>query len=149
MPRHTSYAAPTRIRVRLLRFGLILVGITFSGTIGFMLLEGWQVIDALYMTVITLSTVGFSEVSPLSAEGRLFTTALIVSGVASVGYLFSAISKNIVSGKLHGTLRRRRMQKSVGHLAHQARRRADSTGYDGSTTSARNTHQELMPNKIT
>jgi voltage-gated potassium channel len=81
-----------------------------------MLLEGWQVIDALYMTVITLSTVGFSEVRPLSAEGRLFTTALIVSGVASVGYLFSAISQNIVSGELHGTLRRRRMQKSVDHL---------------------------------
>ncbi len=116
MPRHTSYFAPTGIRVRLLRFGLILVGITLSGTIGFMLLEGWQVIDALYMTVITLSTVGFSEVRPLSAEGRLFTTALIVSGVASVGYLFSAISQNIVSGELHGTLRRRRMQKSVDHL---------------------------------
>jgi voltage-gated potassium channel len=81
-----------------------------------MLLEGWQVVDALYMTVITLSTVGFSEVRPLSSEGRLFTTALIVSGVASVGYLFSAISHNIVNGELHGTLRRRRMQKSVDHL---------------------------------
>jgi len=81
-----------------------------------MLLEGWRAIDALYMTVITLSTVGFGEVRPLSTEGRLFTTALIVSGVASVGYLFSAISQNIVSGELHGTLWRRRMQKSVDHL---------------------------------
>jgi voltage-gated potassium channel len=116
VPRHTSYYAPTGIRVRLLRFFLILVGITVSGTIGFMLLEGWRLVDALYMTVITLSTVGFSEVRPLSEAGRLFTTALIVSGVASVGYLFSAISHNIVSGELHGTLRRRRMQKSVDHL---------------------------------
>ncbi len=105
------------VRVRLARFGLLLVVITLSGTIGFMVLEGWSVIESLYMTVITLSTVGFSEVRPLSPEGRLFTTALIVAGVASVGYLFTAISHNIVSGELHGTLRRSRMQKSIDTLS--------------------------------
>jgi len=105
------------VRVRLVRFGLLLVAITLSGTIGFMVLEGWNAIESLYMTVITLSTVGFSEVRPLSQEGRLFTTALIVSGVASVGYLFSAISHNIVSGELHGTLRRSRMHKSIDALS--------------------------------
>jgi len=78
-----------------------------------MVLEGWGFTDALYMTVITLSTVGFSEVSPLSPEGRFFTTLLIVAGVAAVAYLFSAISHHVVSGELHGTLRRRQMQKQI------------------------------------
>jgi voltage-gated potassium channel len=113
----TSHITHPNVRGRLVRFGLLLLGITLGGTIGFMLLEGWSVVEALYMTVITLSTVGFSEVRPLSQEGRLFTTALIVSGVASVGYLFSAISHNIVSGELHGTLRRSRMQKSIDALS--------------------------------
>lgn len=103
--------------MRLARFGLLLVFITLGGTIGFMALEGWNAVESLYMTVITLSTVGFSEVRPLSQEGRLFTTGLIVAGVASVGYLFSAISHNIVSGELHGTLRRSRMQKSIQALS--------------------------------
>jgi len=78
-----------------------------------MVLEGWDVFDSLYMTVITLSTVGFSEVSPLSSEGKIFTTLLIVAGVAAVAYLFSAISQHIVSGELHGTLRRRYMQRKI------------------------------------
>ncbi len=108
---------PSDIRSRLVRFGVILPSITIAGTFGFMLIEGWRFTDALYMTVITLSTVGFSEVSPLSPEGRLFTTFLIVAGVAAVTYLFSAISHHVVSGELHGTLRRRQMQRRIDALS--------------------------------
>jgi voltage-gated potassium channel len=104
---------PQDIRARLVRFGVILPTITIAGTAGYMILEGWRFSDALYMTVITLSTVGFSEVSPLSPEGRVFTTLLIVAGVAAVAYLFSAISHHVVSGELHGTLRRRQMQRQI------------------------------------
>jgi voltage-gated potassium channel len=92
---------------------LILPSIAVIGTGGYMAIEGWQFTDALYMTVITLSTVGFSEVSPLSPEGRFFTTLLIVAGVAAVAYLFSAISHHVVSGELHGTMRRRQMQRKI------------------------------------
>ncbi|UCG85276.1 MAG: potassium channel protein [Gemmatimonadota bacterium] len=112
----TPISTPS-VRVRLARFGILLLAITLSGTVGFMVLEGWNAVESLYMTVITLSTVGFSEVRPLSSAGRLFTTALIVAGVASVGYLFSAISHHIVSGELHGTLRRSLMQKSIHALS--------------------------------
>jgi voltage-gated potassium channel len=101
----------------LVRFGVILPTITVLGTVGYMVLEGWRFTDALYMTVITLSTVGFSEVSPLSPEGRVFTTLLIVAGVAAVTYLFSAISHHVVSGELRGTLRRRHMQKQIESLS--------------------------------
>ncbi len=104
---------PADIRARLVRFGLILPSIAVIGTGGYMAIEGWQFTDALYMTVITLSTVGFSEVSPLSPEGRFFTTLLIVAGVAAVAYLFSAISHHVVSGELHGTMRRRQMQRKI------------------------------------
>jgi voltage-gated potassium channel len=88
------------------------------GTVGYMVLEHWTAIDSLYMTVITLSTVGFREVRDLSPQGRLFTTGLIVSSVGVVAYLFGAISQYIVSGELHGSLRRKRMQKSINTLKH-------------------------------
>jgi len=104
---------PSDIRARLVRFGISLPAITILGTGGYMVLEDWSFADALYMTVITLSTVGFSEVSPLSSEGRIFTTALIVAGVAAVAYLFSALSQHVVSGELHGTLRRQHMQRKI------------------------------------
>jgi voltage-gated potassium channel len=108
---------PSDVRARLVRFGVILPTITIAGTWGYMYLEGWNFFDSLYMTVITLSTVGFSEVSPLSPEGKLFTTLLIVAGVAAVTYLFSAISHHVVSGELHGTLRRRQMQRKIDTLS--------------------------------
>ncbi|MEN8183824.1 MAG: ion channel [Myxococcota bacterium] len=59
-----------------------LTAITLVGTLGYRWVEGWPWLDALYMTVITLSTVGYREAAPLSAEGKLFTVALIVVGVA-------------------------------------------------------------------
>ena len=105
------------LRARLIRFGVILPTITIAGTVGYMVLEGWRFSDALYMTVITLSTVGFSEVSPLSDEGRVFTTLLIIAGVAAVAYLFSAISQHVISGELHGTLRRRYMHRKIEGLS--------------------------------
>jgi len=105
------------MRARLARFAIILAAILAAGTTGYMLIEGWSFADALYMTVITLSTVGFSEVQPLSPDGQLFTTALIVTGVGAVAFLFSTIGQQIVSGELHGTIRRRRMQRSIDGLS--------------------------------
>ncbi|MGD2135881.1 MAG: potassium channel protein [Gemmatimonadales bacterium] len=105
-----------RIRRQLIRFGLSLAAIGVMGVTGYMVLEGWSVVEALYMTVITLSTVGFSEVRPLSEAGRFFTTALIVAGVGAVTYLFAAISQYIISGELTGSLRKSRMQNRIDAL---------------------------------
>ncbi len=106
-----------RIRRRLARFGVVLGAVVTVGTLGYMLLEGWNFFESLYMTVITLSTVGFSEVRPLSPVGRLFTTGMIVAGVGAVTYLFAAISQYIVSGELTGSIRKARMQQRIDDLS--------------------------------
>ncbi len=54
---------------------------TFVGTLGFIVIESWSLMDAFYMTIITISTVGFGEIHPLSAQGRLFASFLIVTGI--------------------------------------------------------------------
>lgn len=96
---------------------MMLVAITIVGTLGYMWLEGWGVTESLYMTVITLSTVGFGEVHLLSTAGRLFTTFLIVTGVGVVAYSFGSIGQYLISGELRGTLRRRSMQRKIDRLA--------------------------------
>jgi voltage-gated potassium channel len=86
------------------------------GTIGYHVIEGFGWLDALYMTVITLTTVGFGEVQPLSQAGRAFTVGLIAVGVGGVAVTFGAIGDYIVSGELRGDLERRRMQHRIDAL---------------------------------
>lgn len=66
-----------------------LVGITVAGTVGYALVVGLSWVDALYMTVITISTVGYGEVEPLTSGGKLFTVGLIVSAVGTAIYLIT------------------------------------------------------------
>lgn len=100
-----------------LRFiGLVIAGVIVAGTAGYMLLEGWGLGDAVYMTIITLSTVGFGEVRPLTQAGRWFTSGLILVGVGGLAYLFSTIADYIVAGDLRGTVERRRMQRRIDDL---------------------------------
>ncbi|RMF56654.1 MAG: potassium channel protein [Calditrichaeota bacterium] len=93
-------------------FFLVLV----VGSAGYMLIEGWAPLESLYMTVITLSTVGFQEVRPLSGAGRLFTSALIIMGIGTVGYGFGHIAAFFVEGELRNVFRIRRMEKIIGSL---------------------------------
>jgi voltage-gated potassium channel len=79
--------------VRHLRFSLAaLVAVIVLGTLGYSLIESWPLFDALYMTIITLSTVGFKEVYTLSPEGKLFTIILIISGTGMIAYSLAARS---------------------------------------------------------
>ena len=83
------------------------------GTTGYVLL-GLDVLDALYQTVITVSTVGYGEVQPLSPAGRLFAITLIVGGVATLGYAFGALVERIVEAPARRLERRiRRMKNHV------------------------------------
>ena len=106
-----------RMRRKLLRFALGYFGIIAAGTAGYLVIEGWTPLESVYMTVITLSTVGFKEVRPLSPAGQAFTAALIVAGVGAVTYLFAAISQYIVSGELTGSIRKARMQQRIDALS--------------------------------
>ncbi len=68
-----------------------LVAIIVTGIVGYMVVEGWAFIDALYMTIITITTVGYGEVHPLSTAGRIFSIFLIVSGVGGALYTMTGI----------------------------------------------------------
>jgi len=95
---------------------LILVVVIAFGTVGYSIIERWPLLDALYMTIITLSTVGFREVYSLSPAGRVFTMVIIVVGVAGAAYTLSVIGQMIVEGEIKRLLGRRRMQKGIKEL---------------------------------
>src|SRR4029453_10511558 len=86
------------------------------GTLGYLLLEGWSLTDALYMTVTTLATVGYGEVRPLDVSGKLFTISLIVLGVVALAASIDAVAGALVSGELQAAIRRRRMRKRLDSL---------------------------------
>jgi voltage-gated potassium channel len=93
-----------------------LLGLLVVGTGGYMLIEGWPVLDALYMTVTTLATVGYGEVHPLSPAGRIFTIGLIVLGVGAVLYTLTTIMEYLVEGHFGQTWERRRVRQKIERL---------------------------------
>jgi voltage-gated potassium channel len=98
-------------------FAVSLVVLVASfGTVGYMLLEGWNFIDSLYMTVITLASVGFKEIHDLSLVGRIFTIILIIGGVGTVAYALTAGAKIILEGELQEVYGRRRLEKKIKEL---------------------------------
>ena len=90
------------------------------GTSGFALIEGWPLLDCLYMTVITITTVGFMEVHPLSPAGRLFTSLLALGGVFTLLYAATSVIRAVVSGEIGGTLGRQRMDRKLAELTGHA-----------------------------
>jgi voltage-gated potassium channel len=94
----------------------ILILIIAAGTIGYMTIEGWQFVDALYMTVITISTVGFKEVNQVGAAGRIFTIFLVFTGVGFTLYVAAAVVQFMVEGRIRIILGRRRLDKKIDRL---------------------------------
>jgi voltage-gated potassium channel len=86
------------------------------GVVGYQWIERWPAIEALFMTVMMLSTVGYSGSHPLSAAGRVFTIVLIVFGVGAVGFLVRTIAETVVDAELVTRRRQRRMQKRIDAL---------------------------------
>ena len=94
---------------------LIMAVISF-GTIGYTILEGWSFFDSFYMSIITLTTVGFMEVHPLSNTGRAFTTFLILSGVGSMLYSLSVGARVVLEGEIREIFGRRKLSKKIEKL---------------------------------
>ncbi len=90
--------------------------VIIAGTSGYMILEGWGFIDGVYMVIITLSTVGFMEVRPLSAAARVMTILVIFGGVGAFFYLGGSLAQMLVEGKFQNLLGRRRVQKIIDEL---------------------------------
>ena len=87
----------------------LLASVIVGGTVGYVLIEGWSVWDAFYMTVITVTTVGYKEVHDLSRVGQAFTVVLLLGGVGAALYTFTFLATAIVEGGLPKRLQRRRL----------------------------------------
>ncbi len=95
---------------------IALVLLAVLGTAGYVLFAGMSVADALYMTVITLSTVGYREVQPLGTAGRTFTMVLLTGGLGIVFYGASLVARDIIEGELQRSFGRRRVQRHVDRM---------------------------------
>src|SRR5438105_11722710 len=82
-----------------------------------MVLEGFGFVDAVYMTVTTLTTVGFGEIRPLGVGGRIFTLTVIFIGMAAVFSLLAVLTSLVASGQLGKSLTRRSMRQRIGGLS--------------------------------
>jgi voltage-gated potassium channel len=96
---------------------LLLTGVILAGTAGYAIIERWGFLDSLYMTVITIATVGYREVGTLSDGGRVFTILLIFAGVGSIAFSFGTIVEFMVEGHLTSLLEGRRMEKRISALS--------------------------------
>ncbi len=98
----------------------IVAALTLIGSAGYMLIERMSFIDAIYMTVITITTVGYQEVKPLDTAGRVFTMAIIFVGVGTAYYVFAAVTEAVVGGQLREFVGKsamnRRIQQLTGHV---------------------------------
>ena len=103
-------------RVRIILACVLLTGVALAGTVGFMLVEGWSFGESLYMAVITVSTVGYGEVQPLSSAGRMLAVAVIVVAVGALGFSATSIGVYLAEGHLLHELRRKRMERALRRL---------------------------------
>ena len=87
------------------------------GVAGYMIIEGWSFLDALYMTVISVTTVGYDEVAPLSNSGRIFTIFVILFGVGTALYILTILVQTVVEGELAEALGVRRMKARIDALS--------------------------------
>ena len=101
---------------RLATGGGLFLSLLGLGTAGYMLIEGWSFLDALYMTVTTVTTVGFREIRPLDTGGRIFTIILVLFGVGAAFYILTALVQTVVEGELGLALGVRRMKARIDAL---------------------------------
>lgn len=90
--------------------------ITAFGTIGYMVVEGWNFMDSLYMTVITISTTGYREVHELSSKGMIFTIVLTVVGVGTALIAFTTGARFILEGELRQIFGRKKLERKIKEL---------------------------------
>ena len=109
---HKKTEATTSIRIAFLLFA-VSVGI---GIAGFIIVENYSLNEAFYMTIITLSTVGFTEVKPLTEVGRIFASIYIVGNIGVYAYSLTAVSKYIIEGELFKNRFIKKMDKKINAL---------------------------------
>jgi voltage-gated potassium channel len=96
---------------------ILFLALFIFGTAGYMMIEGWDVIDSMFMTTITLATVGYSEVNAVSPEGRMFTVIVIIFGVSLFLYIAGNTVQFLVEGRIRVILGRRKLEKTIARLS--------------------------------
>jgi voltage-gated potassium channel len=96
-------------------FGIILL-IMVVGVVGFMLTEHYNLLDAMYMTVITIATIGYHEVKPLSTNGKIFNIVYIISSFALFTYALSRLTQYIVSGEMASYFKKRKLMNAIDRI---------------------------------
>ncbi len=118
--KYAKYAAEQEyLRLqRELRGGLTaLGGVFFGGTLWFWLVEHWSLVDSAYMTIITLSTVGFTEIQTLDSRGRIFTMILILTGIVTIGYLVNRFTEALLQGYFQEGIRLKEKKNVIDKLS--------------------------------
>ena len=101
---------------KILLLAASLLALLVTGSLGYIWLEGWDFFEGLYMTVITLTTVGFGEVHPLSKIGRAYTMVLLLAGMGLMLYVITSLARVVVEGEIKEALGRRRLLKHLKKL---------------------------------
>ncbi len=101
------------MRKRLTILIILILSVFTFGTAGYVIIEGWSVLDSLYMTIITVTTIGFKEVAPLSRSGRIFTIVFVLFGVGVLAYALNTGVRIIFEGEIQKAFGRRKLEKKI------------------------------------
>ena len=104
------------MRHPLWRTCIAMVAVLAMGTFGYHYLEGWSLFDGFYMTIITITTIGFGEIHPLGFHGRIFTVFLVLIGMGVFFYALFTSSQLLIEGEVEKILTRRRSMKAVQRI---------------------------------
>lgn len=104
------------LKRKLILAAILIVLVISFGTAGYMSIEAWGFLDALYMTVITLTTVGYEEIHKLSTSGRIFTIILAITGVGTVLYTLGIGAQFVLEGEIQQIFGRKRLEKKLDEL---------------------------------
>lgn len=105
------------IRSYTLFFPLVIIGaIILTGVVGFIVIEGFSPLDALYMTVVTVTTVGYDQANNLSTAGKIFNILLIISSFATFAYALAKLTRYIVDGEINKFLKNRKIMSAIKEL---------------------------------
>jgi len=110
---YTGYAMDHRVARRVIFIAALIVLTLIVGVVGFRVIEGYSFFDAFYMTLITITTVGYQEIHPLSRAGRIFNSFLILFGVSAMFFAVGAMTQTIIELQLHDSYGKRRIKRAI------------------------------------
>jgi voltage-gated potassium channel len=101
---------------KIIQWTAMLVALLVIGSLGFVWLEGWNFFDSLYMTVTTLTTVGYGEIHPLNQIGRIYNMVLILTGMGVLFYVVGSLARVVIEGEIRSALGKRKLIKHIRRL---------------------------------